>query len=27
LKALFGDQYARYAGRVPMLIPFTKRKR
>lgn len=27
LKALFGDQYARYAGQVPMLIPFTKRKR
>lgn len=27
LRALFGDQYALYAARVPMLIPFTKRKK
>lgn len=27
LRALFGDQYARYANEVPMLVPFTKRKR
>ncbi len=25
LRALFGEQYARYADEVPMLIPFTKR--
>ena len=27
LKALFGEQYLRYMEDVPMLIPFTKRKR
>ena len=27
LLALFGEQYARYSEEVPMLIPFTKRKR
>jgi len=27
LRALFGDQYARYMESVPMLIPFTKRAR
>ena len=27
LGAIFGDQYAHYAAEVPMLIPFTKRKR
>lgn len=27
LRAIFGDQYARYSDEVPMLIPFTKRKR
>ncbi len=27
LRVLFGDEYAKYADEVPMLIPFTKRKR
>jgi methanethiol S-methyltransferase len=27
LKALFGEQYMRYMEGVPMLVPFTKRKR
>ena len=27
LKALFGEEYLRYVETVPMLIPFTKRKR
>ena len=27
LKALFGERYVRYMSEVPMLIPFTKRKR
>lgn len=27
LRALFGEQYAAYAANVPMLIPFTKRKK
>jgi protein-S-isoprenylcysteine O-methyltransferase Ste14 len=27
LKALFGEQYERYMKDVPMLVPFTKRKR
>ncbi len=27
LRALFGEQYREYAERVPMLFPFTKRKR
>ena len=27
LGAIFGEQYARYAAEVPMLIPFTKRRR
>ena len=27
LSALFGEQYAKYKGQVPMLIPFTKRKK
>ena len=27
LLALFGEQYAKYSEEVPMLIPFTKRKR
>ena len=27
LRVLFGDQYARYMDSVPMLIPFTKRRR
>ncbi len=27
LKALFGEQYTKYADGVPMLVPFTKRKR
>lgn len=27
LRALFGDQYKRYAEEVPMLFPFTKRRR
>jgi Phospholipid methyltransferase len=26
LRALFGDQYARYVDSTPMLVPFTKRK-
>ncbi|HKW04628.1 MAG TPA: isoprenylcysteine carboxylmethyltransferase family protein [Nitrososphaerales archaeon] len=26
LRAVFGDQYARYAKNVPMMIPFTKRQ-
>jgi len=27
LKVLFGEQYDKYAAKVPMLVPFTKRKR
>ena len=27
LRALFGEQYRKYSDEVPMLIPFTKRKR
>ena len=27
LRALFGEQYERYSNAVPMLVPFTKRKR
>lgn len=27
LRALFGDQYTRYMDSVPMLVPFTKRRR
>jgi len=27
LLALFGEEYARYAENVPMLVPFTKRRR
>lgn len=27
LRTLFGEQYARYSNEVPMLVPFTKRKR
>ena len=27
MSALFGEQYARYKGQVPMLIPFTMRKK
>ena len=27
LQTLFGEQYARYAESVPMLVPLTKRKR
>jgi protein-S-isoprenylcysteine O-methyltransferase Ste14 len=27
LRALFGEQYRKYSDEVPMLVPFTKRKR
>jgi methanethiol S-methyltransferase len=27
LRALFGDQYTKYMAEVPMLVPFTKRKK
>jgi protein-S-isoprenylcysteine O-methyltransferase Ste14 len=27
MRALFGDQYVRYSNEVPMLIPFSKRRR